>query len=514
MEAQRQHTTEMALLLAMDELEERLGAIHADYADAQWRRHFGWGEEGELDRLEAARSALLLDDRAPSIFRRWQNRVDDPLLMRRMTLLLRQFGWAAVESQPEIYQLRNQIDKAILSQRPRLGGLPASRVERSEILRRHPDRDRRREAWLALAPLSQRIEQPVRRLIALRKDLAGRMGANDYVAWALDHMGIAREDVECLLQSLLQRTEEPYSRWLEQSVAEWGFPDGLKPWDLAFAAEGACALAGKACHRQTALTVAHATAKGVGLGDAGAGVRVDVVDIPYAALCYAVQPPQDVRIILSPRDGHVHYDVVFHEFGHALHWRSLTPTSPIFRYEAPPFNEGMAFLWEWFVSAPDWLMAHGNVTSEQAMTCRQSWQYRTLFRLRLLMARTLFEYQAYQGTDQELLSLYRDIHSRVLGVPYDSAPGWADGPYWTSHPVYHQNYAIGQAIASQILAAIRREFGRYVDEPKVGAWLVEHFYGPGATVPWTDRLQRATRSTLKADDLISDLVLPWSDSDL
>jgi hypothetical protein len=103
--------------------------------------------------------------------------------------------------------------------------------------------------------------------------------------------------------------------------------------------------------------------------------------------------------------------------------------------------------------------------------------------------------------------LFQDIHTEYLGVPYDQAAGWADSAYWTSHPVYLQNYVIGQSVASQTLAALRREFDYLFGKPQVGAWLVEHYYAPGASIPWTEKVLRATAAPLGNADLVSDLAL-------
>lgn len=496
---------ETALRLRLDELENRLEEADEAYADAQWRRHLGQTNGDELGRLELARSRLLMDDETRTLLREWEDIPDDPLLARRVTILLRRFRWAGIESQPRVYHLRNRIDQTIVNYRPQIGGVKVSRVERSEMLRSHPGRSLRQEAWLAKGTLADEIETDVRQLIVRRQALARQQGYDGFVSWALETIGLDRQWVEGFLRELDRRTDEVYRAWLAQAAQRLSLKDGLRPWDLAFAANQELSLCEAAFPRDRSLPAARTAADGLGLADAAAGVRVDLAEIPYAALCYAVRPPDDVRILLSPQDGRVHYDVLFHEFGHALHWRCLGPTSPALRWESPAFNEGMACLWERLVSEPEWLIEQVSIGSRQVDSYRQAWAKRAIYRLRLRIAQVTFEFHAYQAPGSDLRALFRDIYSAHLGVPYDEVNGWSDNPFWTSHPVYLQNYLIGEAVASQTLAALRRRFGRLIGKPQVGAWLEEQYYTPGASLPWIQKVDRATGAPLSSTDLVTDL---------
>jgi hypothetical protein len=232
-----------------------------------------------------------------------------------------------------------------------------------------------------------------------------------------------------------------------------------------------------------------------------------VVKIPYAAVCYAISPPDDVRILLSPRDDHTQHDMLFHEFGHGVHWRSVRAASPILRMESPAFNEGMAYLWERLASEPSWMMERYGIGPDLAGEYQCWWAARTLYRLRVFIAHAEFESQAYTTLrdGQDLLALFRQIHSDILGVPFDMAPGWAYNPFWTSHPVYWQNYVIGHAIASQSLAALKQTFGSLAGKPEVGDWLMTHYYAPGAAIRWREKVHQATGAPLRGADLVADL---------
>jgi peptidyl-dipeptidase A len=504
-QAQGNPPAEQAFLAFLDKLEHQLEEVDRACADAQWRKFFGRMNKDELSRLEATRSTLLLKDCARATLNRWRSRLHTSSLERRVELLSRRLRWAGVESRPEIYQLRNRIDHAIVAFLPRINGVPFSRADRIAILRRHPDRARRREAWLAMAPLAVQNEAQVRELMRRRQRLARELGYASFVSWALDTIGLSRKWVEDLFDELRRLTEAPYRAWLTEAARGLALRDGLRPWDLAFAAEQLGLLPDAAFPAHGLLQAVQAVADGLGLSEEAAGVRVDVVRIPYSGLCYAVHPPDDVRILLNPRDGHIYYGTLFHEFGHAVHYRCMRPMSPVLRWESPPFNEAMACIWERLVWEKDWLTIHGGITSTQFMSCRQLWIGRMLYRLRALLAQATFEYRAYEDLDGNLLALLRDTYAEHLCVPYDQTPGWADGPFWTSHPVYLQNYVIAEVVASQTIAALRQQFGRLIGEPRVGTWLRRNYYAPGASLSWATKVDQATGAPLDSASLIADL---------
>jgi oligoendopeptidase F len=456
--------------------------------------------------LEATRLSLLGATETRTLLYAREDGLLDPLLSRRVDLLLRRSRWLEIEAHPQVYRLRNRIDQAILSFKPPIGAVRVSRVQRFELLRSDPDRSRRHEAFLAMGPLAEQIEADVRELLVLRQALARQQGYDGYVSWALETSGLDRRWVAEFFRRIRRKTDAPYRAWLKNAGRRLSLEKGMRPWDLAYAADEVPSPRSQArLPVGGSLAAVRKVAEGLGLDEAAAGVRVDFADIPYGALCYAVRPPDDVRILIGPRDGRVHHDVLFHEFGHALHWRSIGPLPPALRWESAAFNESMACLWERLAYESGESVENVNGHRKSLTTYDQDWAERAIFRLRLRIAQATFEYRAYQAPHDDLLALYRDIHSEHLGVSYDEVSAWSDNPFWTSHPMYLQNYVIGEAVASHTLAELRRRFGRVIHSPEAGAWLVAQYYAPGASLPWPQKVSRATGGPLRCDPLLSDL---------
>jgi hypothetical protein len=58
-------------------------------------------------------------------------------------------------------------------------------------------------------------------------------------------------------------------------------------------------------------------------------------------------------------------------------------------------------------------------------------------------------------------------------------------------------------IAAQLREAMREQFGTedLTHEPRVAPWLTDHFFAPGAAIPWPEKIRRATERPLSTDAL-------------
>lgn len=488
----------------LNQLEARLEALDVAYAEADWRKYLGQTSEDELNALEARRAALLLDDKAWEMVRAGREHAPDPDLARRLTLVERLFLGAHVESDPAVYALRNRLDQTIVAFRPAVAGQTISRADQRELLRKEPDRTLRRAAWRALVPLATEIEADVIELMRRRNALAQKLGYPGYPDLALSLIGLDRRGVLELFDQLAGATEAVYRLFLDRAAAHLELA-ALQPWDLSYALDRLSTLPDEPFPKEGIIVAARDLAASLGLAEAGAAVRVDMTDIPYGGLCFAVRVPDDVRILINPRHGHLYYSTLFHEFGHALHARLVRQPAHSLRHEPGPFNEGMACLLQRFAAEPGWLQTRPGLDDAAIGEYRTGWAETMLVGLRALMGQAVFEYRAYDNLDGDLLDLWRETMSAFLLIPYDEAEAWADNPFWTVYPIYLQNYVVAEAIASQTWAAWRESYHQIVGQPALGNWLVERYYAPGASAEWTDKVAHATGRRLTAEALVEDL---------
>lgn len=499
---------EQKLETFLDEREAQLEELWTSRNLAEWDKYLGQASAEQLNEREAAIADFLLDPELSETITTWHNKLTEdkkhPILRR-----LVRWGHLLIDAQarhrPEIYRLRTEIDTQIVTFRPTLEGQTISRTEQRHILRTDPDRERRKAAWLADAPLAQSIAEDTRELMRRRNRIAQELGYSDYVALSLTTDETERSFILETFLELEETTHDIYKNVLDRCRRVIGTKD-LRPWDIPYALEKLTGFPDELFPRDRLIDEVTAVLQNLGFRKAQLQIPVTFIDIPFGGLCFAIRPPDDVRILANPRDGHTYYVTMFHEFGHALHARHIpADLSPILKYEPGCFNEGMACAIGRLAADPEWL-AERDLSTVAIQRFRRSWAAIMIHRLRSMMALATFEYRAYEDLDQDLDALWREIHESFLLVPYDINPGWAASPFWVSHPVYYQNYVLAEVIASQILTNIRGRFRALYNDRRVGPFIARRYFQPACTLPWLQKIRRVTGHPLSTKALINDLV--------
>jgi hypothetical protein len=336
-------------------------------------------------------------------------------------------------------------------------------------------------------------------------ELARWAGYANYAELVLANLGLDRDSLLKLFDKLVTITETVYAEFFSTGRARFGFSK-LEAWDVLWLAEQQAHLPEHFFTRQSLEPAIQNFLRYFGLELTTLPVRLFNREIPFGALCFAVQIPGDVRIIASPRSGFPFYRTMFHEYGHALHAVFNRQTSYILKREPASFNEGMGELLAFFVQSEGWLKMHTGLPDAEIQQYRQAYLARRIVRWRSLMAQAHFELEAYRNPDQDLDRLNAEMESYYLGVPPVLSPSWAASSFPTTHPLYRQNYIIGEMIAAQTHMALKTRFGDvFAGKPESGiAWfeaIKEGYFAPGATVDWPEKIQNLTGSSLAVEAL-------------
>lgn len=481
----------------LDGRERRLHEVRAALGRLQFQQYAEKRPQPGMAELEAEQAAIQQDPAVAEAVAAWQGRdPGDPLLGRRVELWARSLRRAAVDGSPDVLRLRRELADDVVSARYDVGGREVDLGAVRDALRKEPDAEARRRAWLSYGALSRRVDGRLRELMRLRNARAQAVGASGYVELALGHAGLLRDQVEATLRRLCAATDGAFT----------GLLDGRRvaPWDVGYLLEGQAAPPAGRFPRTEMLPRLHAWARQHGLDPDRSGISIHFIDIPYNGLSMPIDPPRDVRVLLNPGDGHLYYKLLWHEYGHALHATGNRQATAVLRQEPPVFNEAMAESLAFFTLEPDWVAAFGASPAEAEATIRAglgAW----LLWLRTRSAHALFEYGAYDDPDGDLDGAYAAAEARYLGCDEDPAPRWAANAWFTSYPVYWQNYVLGDVIAAQIHAAMRAQVGPVNGNPAAIAFLREQFWAPGGSVDWQVKVERATGRPLDAEDLIARL---------
>jgi hypothetical protein len=100
---------------------------------------------------------------------------------------------------------------------------------------------------------------------------------------------------------------------------------------------------------------------------------------------------------------------------------------------------------------------------------------------------------------------------RLLDYPADAESLWEANTWYTSYPVYWQNYILASMIADQVHEAMELRFGSDLGgESGVADYLCESFYRSGNGLSWTERLIKGTGRPLAPDAFLCRLGIPHS----
>jgi peptidyl-dipeptidase A len=83
-------------------------------------------------------------------------------------------------------------------------------------------------------------------------------------------------------------------------------------------------------------------------------------------------------------------------------------------------------------------------------------------------------------------------HQGVSPPEGRSAPDWAAKIHIAVSPVYYHTYLYGSIVALQLNEALEAQVGTVVDNPAVGSFLRERYFGRGESIRWDGLVADAT----------------------
>lgn len=488
---------EASLAAFLGELEAVLHDLSVRTALCWWEKYTG-GPGSELNELERQRSEILLDPAYGALARDWSDRrLADPLLARKVRVLEEMILVAGVNSAPEVYSLANSIMDRVVAFEPVVWGRAVSNSERVRLLRESPDRALRREAWLAVSPLSMEVAADTVELIRRRNARAVEAGYPDYAEMALAVAELSRDEILGLLSDLERMSAAPYGRFLLKGAGSLGL-DQLEPWDIGHLLDREMAIPTEPFPRSRLVPNLKEFVWSFGAGPAALAVDFVIRDIPFGGLCVPVDPPSDVRVLANPQDGHRYYSTLYHEYGHGLHAVYAGGNSYLLQDEAGAFCEGMAEVWAYFTYHPRWLRDLG-LDDSLADAVVRTQQLGMMTSHRSLAADVAWDLEAYRNPGQDLTGLAAASEARYLGVRPRPVHRWAGGPFPSGYPIYRQNYILADLIAGATHRALREGFGEdLLGNPRVFESLAQGCWCPGAARPWREKLRAFTGRDLDA----------------
>ncbi|UCH77762.1 MAG: hypothetical protein JSU81_08535 [Candidatus Coatesbacteria bacterium] len=409
--------------------------------------------------------------------------------LRRRARIVRNWVNEMRAQTDEIIDLQAEIQKIVIATKPVLDGEEIPRHQKTKIIFKNDDRERRRRALFSEGPLREQLAARARNLYRLRNDAARALGYDDYPSLALAAEDLTVAELRAIFDTYENESREAYEKLAAEGCARFGF-ERLEPWDLNYVTEKLTCADDKYFPRAKALPSLREVVRQFGRDLDGLGIPIhEDADIPYAGLCFSIRAPEDVRILVNLQDGLTDLVTLYHEFGHAAHRKFVQRASYALKAgDAGFFAEAMADTWGLLVVRPAWLRAFTEMPAEERERVTAAAEMAYASRIRRFIARQDFELAAYADADGDLAAALDEGAERFLGFRYDDPEYWAEQYFPLLYPVYSKNYMLARVIQRSIHRHLEGEYGELLGEPKVFDFLVENFYADGALLTWKEKL--------------------------
>jgi hypothetical protein len=495
--------SEADLVRFLDDLEAQRWALDRAStleAYAQWR---GEPHHRAAAMLRLSNSLATRRDYA-RVIDQWRGKVRDSTVARRLELHRIFFlpAKAAPALTLQLGDLQNAVQDTFRQFRYRVGNHELTQTQLAAIVDSSADRELRRRAFEAGSQISSRSREPIRQVMALTDRIGRQQGFASGASAKLAASSLTPTQVLRDLDAFDQATRPAYEALLTRIRRDLRV-ERLEPWDINYWFRIQERTVAEAYPVDQGLPRTRELARGLGFKVDSLPITVTIFDVPTGGVAFPIRPPYEARLLSNPFAGVRFYSTLFHEYGHTLHITGIRPDQPLvfLDFDEQPSTEGLAETLGHFAFDRRFLARTANVNPEQAAALERLGKLQQLLWLRRSIAANAFaEVQAYLDLEADFDSVFAASYRRFVGVELPPGDYASTRDLFATSPLYYPAYLYANMIAAQLREAMRRGFGTedLSREPRVAEWMTRHFYGPGQSVPWPDKITRATGRPLDA----------------
>jgi hypothetical protein len=498
--------TSQELSSYLNRLETHLAEIDHSLFLAWWNQYAGVSNAG-TGRWDALRSKLVGRDDLLRFLHEAQGRPHPPLLSRRFELFRRITEDALVENHPSVARLRAPLIRQVFAFRPRLEGRRTTLARVRDVLRTSGDRKARHRAWRAQHELDREVEPHLRRLVEARNARARALGYRSFMDLRLRFEGLTLPKLEGYIARIIPAARAAAHRFREQFAQRSG-ESGFFPWDAWKASEGRNPLPESAFSGRTMVRDCLDTIRGWGFRGPARPFRIVQRSIPVGGMTLAVQLPSDTRVAVNPEGGWLHYDILLHEFGHAVQDTYTRGATHVLRGpENIPgfagFHEGVGGFFERIAVQESWLRRRPHVTADLIRRFRENWKDEEL-RLGATTAAWVWkEIQLYLHPREILDPQFHRADRAAFEFDEYSDRSFTD-PFWVEAAFYSKSYLIAGLVGAQLRQAIREQVpGPLWPNRGVIPWFARNWFRHGIRYDWVPRVKEVTGRPFGVTDFLN-----------
>ena len=404
----------------------------------------------------------------------------DPLLERRLELLLKRYYLVKIECNPAVSRLRNSVEDTLMNLKFSMSDNESNVTKLRKVLKLEENANKRKEAWVLLNRASGSLVASLFKLTEARNAIARELGYRDFLHLKLYIEEIGEEEFFIWLRDFEISSKGSYQKLLEKMAGEFGL-EAVAPYDILFCIESASLPYLKDFKETKHMKLLELTMRYLGIdGDELKKVTLYKAE-SFGGLFIPVDPPNDNRIIFGPVSGYVGYRSFLHEFGHLFH-ELYKPTSCFgLRNEAgTTFTEGIGEIFAGLLRKDDFLsdVLNSSAKSRHLRRC--------IFDMELIMARQMVEMLQFES--HVYSSGSSDIDTEHLN---NQGWGWYRTVYAWIFPFSSLCYLYAMFIASQTRKLLKDRSG-----PQITEFLKNYYCFPGGAIPWREKIKNGTGKDL------------------
>lgn len=456
-------------------------------------------------------------------------KVSDPLLRRQLDVLYMQMLGKQVDPKllKQVTALESEVEQMFNTYRGMINGKPATQSEVEKVLSKSTNSKELQAAWEAQKGVGAKVASKVVELAKLRNKVAKALGFRDFYALRLAEGEVDETELMNLFDELDRLTRKPFMAAkadVDQRLAKrLGIKvEALMPWHYQnpfFQSPPDVFKTGlePLFAKQDTVKVSKQFFDGVGLEVDAIIKRSDLFEkkgkSPHA-FATNIDGEGDVRVLCNIVPNLQWVKTTVHELGHAVYEQYSDPKLPYLLRGATHAitTEGLAMMLDRPVGDPRWAQALGLLDAaaagKSAAEAKAYLAFAPLQFSRWTQVMLRFEKGLYSNPDQDLNALWWNLVEKYQGLkrpPGRNAPDYASKIHIVVAPVYYHSYMLGDLFAAQVHEAIAKSLGKpaadvvYVGEPKVGTFLKEKLFAPGARYSWSELTKRITGKALSAE---------------
>lgn len=508
--------------------------IYRDMCDTYFKASIS-GAEADYTKyaeLELAYTKIYTNKEEFEFLKKVKNsgEIKDEILLRELDVIYNSYlsNQADPKMLEEMINMATEIDRQFSVFRASVKGKQMSDNDIEDILSTSTNSKEVEEAWTEVKKLGPVVSDDIIALVKKRNELAESLGFNNYHEMSLMLSDQDPEEISKLFDELDALTRDSFIE-LKGEIDEYLAKkfnikkEDLRPWHYQnrFFQEAPKMYEIDLDSYYKDQNIEKLTT------DYYASIGLDITDMiansdlyekegkNQHAYCIDVDRDGDIRVLCNVKPNYNWMNTMMHEYGHAVYNKYIDRELPFaLRDPAHTFTtEAIAMLFGRMASNAQWMQDMLGINDEEKENIAEL-GFKTLRLEQLVFSRWAqvmyrFEKGMYENPDQDLNKLWWDLveeYQMIQRPEGRDMPDWATKSHIATSPCYYHNYLLGELLASQLNYYMSTQICNsqdfnmqsYYNNKKVGEFLLEKVFKPGAKWHWNTMIKNATGEELTA----------------